>query len=108
VPWGFLERLYGEMDKTYRFRRLDARGVLFRTGEFEGKQLGYAPDDALGWENLFTGGVEIIPVAGHHFSIWGRQIPTIALEINRVLGQHTRVRAATAATRSEAAALPAP
>ena len=87
VPWGLLDRLYGEMDKTYRFRRLDSRGVLFRTGEFEGKQLGYDPDDALGWENLFAEGVEVIPVAGHHFSIWGRQIPAIALEINRVLAQ---------------------
>jgi amino acid adenylation domain-containing protein len=86
MPWALLERLYGEMEKTYRFRRLDCRGVLFRTGELEGKQLGYDPDDALGWENLFTQGVEVIPVAGHHFSIWGKQIPTIAREINRVLG----------------------
>jgi amino acid adenylation domain-containing protein len=86
MPWALLERLYGEMEKSYRFRRLDCRGVLFRTGEFEGKQLGYDPDDALGWENLFTRGVEVIPIAGHHFSIWGKQIPTIAREINRVLG----------------------
>jgi len=87
VPWAILERLYIEMDKTYQFQRLDCRGVLFRTGEFEGKQIGYDPDDALGWEELFAQGVQIIPIAGHHFSIWGRQIPAIATEINRVLGR---------------------
>jgi thioesterase domain-containing protein len=104
LPWGLLDRLYREMDKTYRFRRLDSRGVLFRTGEFEGKQVGYDPGDALGWESLFTGGVEVIPVAGHHYSIWGRQIPAIAQEINRVLGSsHTNpapsARPTTAAVR---------
>ena len=89
VPWGLLDRLYREMDKTYRFRRLDSRGVLFRTGEFEGKQIDYEVGDALGWENLFTGGVEVIPVAGHHYSIWGSQIPAIAQEINRVVGRRS-------------------
>jgi hypothetical protein len=89
VPWGLLDRLYKEMDKNYSLRSLDSRGVLFRTGELEGKQIDYDPNDALGWENLFTQGVEIIPVAGHHFSIWGKQIPTIAREINRVLGQRS-------------------
>jgi hypothetical protein len=77
------------MDKAYRLRSLDSRGVLFRTGELEGKQIDYDPNDALGWENLFTQGLEIIPIAGHHFSIWGKQIPTIAREINRVLGQRS-------------------
>jgi amino acid adenylation domain-containing protein len=89
VSWGLLDRLYREMEKSYSLRSLDSRGVLFRTGELEGKQIDYDPNDALGWENLFTQGVEIIPVAGHHFSIWGKQIPTIAREINRVLGQRS-------------------
>jgi thioesterase domain-containing protein len=89
VPWGLLSRLYRQMDKTYRFRRLDSRGVLFRTGEFEGKQIDYAVGDALGWENLFTGGVEVIPVAGHHYTIWGSEIPAIAQQINRVLGRRS-------------------
>jgi thioesterase domain-containing protein len=92
VPWWLLDRLYKEMDKAYRFRPLDSRGVLFRTGEFEGRQIGYDADDALGWENLFAQGVEIIPVAGHHYSIWGSQIPTIAREINRVLAQHPAIK----------------
>jgi thioesterase domain-containing protein len=104
VPWGLLDRLYGEMDKTYRFRRLETRGVLFRTGEFDGKQIGYDPDDALGWEKLFAGGVEVIPVLGHHYTIWGRQIPAIAQEINRVL---MRVRQTNGKRRREpASALP--
>jgi hypothetical protein len=92
VPWKLLDRLYTEIDKTYRFRRLDSRGLVFRTEEFEGKRIDYDPDDALGWENLFAGGVQVIPIAGHHYSIWGRQIPAIAQEINRVLGQLPRAR----------------
>lgn len=87
LPWAILERLYIAMDKRYRLRTLDSRGVLFRTGEFEGKQIAYAADDALGWEDLFAHGVEVVPIPGHHFSIWGKQIPTIAREINRVLAQ---------------------
>jgi amino acid adenylation domain-containing protein len=89
LPWAILERLYIAMDKRYRLRKLDSRGVLFRTGEFEGKQIAYAADDALGWEDLFAHGVEVIPIPGHHFSIWGRQIPAIAREINRVLAAQT-------------------
>ena len=96
VPWAILDRLYVEMAKTYRLHRLDSRGVLFRTGELDGKQLAYAPDDALGWENLFTKGVEIIPIAGHHFSIWGKQIPEIARQINRLLGLIERAQGGAA------------
>ena len=87
LPWRLLDRLYGEIDKTYYLRNLDSRGVLFRTAELDGKQAAYAPDEALGWENLFTRGLEIIPIAGDHYSIWGEQIPTIAREIDRMLKQ---------------------
>ena len=100
LPWAILERLYIEMDKTYRLRKLDSRGVLFRTGEFEGKQIAYASDDALGWENLFTRGVEVIPIAGHHFSIWGQQIPEIARQINRALGLLEQAHESAAAPRA--------
>jgi hypothetical protein len=87
LPWGLLDRLYAAIDKPEDLRRLDCRGIVFRTGEFEGRQISYEADDALGWEDLFAEGVEVIPIEGHHFSIWGRQIPTIAKEINRVLRQ---------------------
>src|SRR5437879_86112 len=87
LPWRLLDRLYGEIDKTYYLRNLDSRGVLFRTAELDGKQAAYAPDEALGWENLFIRGLEIIPIAGDHYSIWGEQIPTIAREIDRMLKQ---------------------
>ena len=60
VPWAILERLYMEMDKTYRFCSLDSRGVLFRTGELEGKQLGYAPRRRTGL------GVPVHPRRGDH------------------------------------------
>jgi amino acid adenylation domain-containing protein len=87
VPWAILDRLYEEMAKTYRLRSLASRGILFRTGELDGRHIAYDPDDALGWEHLFAKGVEVIPIPGHHFSIWGKQTPEIAREINRVLGQ---------------------
>jgi len=85
LPWGLLERLYGAIDKPEDLRGLECRGILFRTGEVDGKHVSYDPDDALGWEDYFAHGVEVIPIAGHHFSIWGSQIPAIAREVNRVL-----------------------
>jgi hypothetical protein len=87
LPWGLLDRLYAVIDRPEDLRRLNCRGILLRTGELDGKQVAYEADDAWGWEDLFAGGVEAIPIAGHHFSIWGRQIPTIAKEINRGLRQ---------------------
>ena len=91
LPWGLLDRLYSKIDKTYHLRSLDSRGVLLRTTEIEGRQV-IAPDDTLGWGNLFTQGLEIIPIAGDHYSIFGEQIPTIAREMHRVLKQRSKGR----------------
>ncbi|HVY05093.1 MAG TPA: amino acid adenylation domain-containing protein [Burkholderiales bacterium] len=84
LPWGLMDRLYSEIDKTYRPLPLDCKGVLLRTAEIEGREI-VAADDALGWENVFAQGLEIVPLAGNHYSIFGDQIPTIAREMNRVL-----------------------
>lgn len=88
LPWGLMDRLYSEIDKTYRPCSLDSRGVLLRTAEIEGRQI-VAADDTLGWGSLFTQGVEIVPIAGNHYSIFGEQIPTIAREMDRILKQHS-------------------
>lgn len=87
LPWGLLDRLYAEYDKTYQPRCLDSQGVLFRSDEVDGKRVVRARHDALAWENLFAQGLEIIPIPGDHYSIV-REHRTIAREINRVLGQH--------------------
>ena len=87
LPWGLLDRLYNEIDKDYTLRSLDSRGALFRTSELDGKLAAYALDEALGWENLFTQGLEIIPIAGDHSSIWGETMPTIARQMDRVIKQ---------------------
>jgi amino acid adenylation domain-containing protein len=84
-----LERLYVEIDKTYHARSLDSRGVLFRSDKgFYGGQAVRACNDTQGWKGLFTQDLEIIPIAGDHFSIL-EQIPTIAREIDRVLKQRS-------------------
>jgi len=88
LPSELLERLYSKVDKTYYPSSLDSGGVLFRTYE-NGGQAVRALDDMLGWKDLFTRGLEIIPLAGDHFSIFPDQIPTIAREVNRVLRQRS-------------------
>ena len=57
LQWGLLYQSYGEAMKNYRPRRLDCRGILF---------LSTAYDEGLGWQKLFTGGLEIVPVPGGH------------------------------------------
>ena len=84
IPWGLMDRLYSEIDKNYLPRPLDSRGVLLRTSEIEGRHI-IADDDALGWENVFAEGIEIVPLAGGHYSIFGEHIPTIARTIDRTL-----------------------
>jgi hypothetical protein len=88
MPWGLLDRLYCEIDKNYRLRSLDSRGVLLRTAEIEGKRA-LAADETLGWKNMFRRGLNVIPLAGDHWAIFGEQIPTIAREIDRVLKQRS-------------------
>ena len=84
ITWGLMDRLYSEIDKNYLPRPLDSRGVLLRTSEIEGRHI-IADDDALGWENVFAEGIEIVPLAGGHYSIFGEHIPTIARTIDRTL-----------------------
>ena len=60
LPWEFLEQLYTHILKSYRPRRLDSRGTLFRS-EAPDQQYARAFDDSLGWNNLFAQGLEIVP-----------------------------------------------
>jgi thioesterase domain-containing protein len=88
IPEWIVDRLYTEIEKTHFPSRLDARGLLFRTDDIAGKQAIRPRDDTLGWKNLFTQGLEIVPLAGDHFNIFREQTPLIAREINRALKWH--------------------
>jgi amino acid adenylation domain-containing protein len=67
VPWDLVERLYMTILQSYHPRRLNSRGILFRS-ESPDEKYSRAFDDSLGWRNLFAGGLKIIPVSGDHYS----------------------------------------
>jgi thioesterase domain-containing protein len=89
IPWGLAERLYREIDRSYQLRRLSSRGVLLRTDEIEGRRLDRNHEDALGWEGLFTQGLEVVPIPGDHSSIFLGQASIVAKEVNRALSRCT-------------------
>ena len=82
LPWRLVERLYCEIDKSYRPRPLDSRGILLRTKTRDGVR-NY--DHSLGWEGLFTRGLEISSILEDHDAIFRQDISTIAREINAAL-----------------------
>jgi len=75
------ERLYKKVLESYRPRRLDSCGILFRA------EKGYSSafDDSLGWKNLFAGDLEIIPVPGDHLSMFRHHHRALAEKMNEVL-----------------------
>jgi thioesterase domain-containing protein len=72
LNWGLIERLYANASRAYRLRYLDARGVLFRA-EPTDDRVAQALGDSLGWNNLFSRGLEIVEVAGDHVTMMRRQ-----------------------------------
>jgi hypothetical protein len=84
LPGGMLGRVYRRIGDSYRPRRLDSRGVLFRTDEINGHAI-LRDDDSLGWNSLFARGLEIIPMIGDHISMIRSHHPTLAREMNEVL-----------------------
>ena len=58
LQWWLQERLYANILESYRPRRLDTRGVLFRA-ESPNKEHAHAFDDSLGWRNKFAAGLEV-------------------------------------------------
>jgi amino acid adenylation domain-containing protein len=87
LPGGMLGRVYRRIGDSYRPRRLDSRGVLFRTDELNGNAI-LRDDDSLGWNSLFARGLEIIPMIGDHISMIRSHHPTLAREMNEVLKRH--------------------
>lgn len=61
LQWGLLERIYLHAANSYQLRPLDCHGVLFRTDDEKQARL---LDGSLGWNKLFTKGLEIVEVPG--------------------------------------------
>jgi thioesterase domain-containing protein len=87
LPGGMLGRVYRRIGDSYRPRRLDGRGVLFRTDQINGKAV-LRDDDSQGWNKLFTRGLEIIPMIGDHLSMVRSHHSTLAREMNEVLKRY--------------------
>jgi thioesterase domain-containing protein len=98
LPLQLVERLYGKAKKYYDFRLLDCRGVLFRVDQ-DDENLGVY-DQSLGWEGLFSKGLEIISVTGdHHTMIWEESHRlTLVRTMTEVLGRIPRTTSFTAST----------
>jgi thioesterase domain-containing protein len=62
LPWSLVERMYQNVAEHYEARPLACHGILFRA------DLDRA-DSSLGWEGLFTKGLEIVPLTGDHHAI---------------------------------------
>src|ERR1700730_15139993 len=68
MHWPLINRLYDNSLRSYRLRRLDCRGVLFRADRTEDCPA-VNVDYSLGWADLFGKGFEIIQVTGDHFTM---------------------------------------
>jgi amino acid adenylation domain-containing protein len=85
VSWEYLERVYSKVAESYEPSQLNSRGVLFRTSSKDGLFGGY--DDSLGWQGLFTEGLEIVPVLGDHHSMIREHHEALAKEMTERLGE---------------------
>jgi thioesterase domain-containing protein len=68
MHWRLIERLYANSLRSYRLRRLDCRGVVFRADRAEDCPSANV-DLSLGWNGLFGNGLEIVQVAGDHLTM---------------------------------------
>jgi thioesterase domain-containing protein len=88
LPGRLLERVYVKIADSYHPRCLDTRGVLFQTEPIDGDAVVRGFDNSQGWQNLFSRGLEIIPMVGDHLSMIREHHPILALEMNQVLKRH--------------------
>jgi len=88
LNWRIIEQLYNKASKTQSLRRLDCRGILFQADP-EDQTHPLARDGSLGWENLFAGGLEIIPVPGDHVTMIREESHKLMLsrDLNEVLSR---------------------
>jgi thioesterase domain-containing protein len=89
MHWPLIERLYDNSLRSYKLRRLDCRGVLFRADRTEDCPSANV-DYSLGWADLFGKGLDIIQVTGDHFTMM-REHPhdqNLAREMSDALDRH--------------------
>jgi len=88
LRWRLVERLYLNALRSYRARRLDCRGILFRADP-EDERVVRALDVSLGWKNLFGRGLKIIQMTGDHLTmVWQRPHDlALAREMSRLLNE---------------------
>jgi len=89
MHWPQINRLYDNSLRSYKLRRLDCRGVLFRADRSEDCPAATV-DYSLGWADLFSKGLEIIQVTGDHFTMM-REHPhdqNLAREMCDALDRH--------------------
>ena len=88
VHWGLMERLYANAERSYRLRCLDGRGVLFRA-EARDDRVARALGDSLGWDNLFSRGLQIIEIPGDHVTMMRGEshILKLAREISELMNR---------------------
>ena len=87
--WPLINRLYDNSLRSYKLRRLDCRGVLFRADRMEDCPSAKV-DYSLGWTGLFGKGLEIIQVTGDHYTMM-REHPhdqNLAREMSDALDRH--------------------
>jgi thioesterase domain-containing protein len=87
--WPRINRLYDNSLRSYRLRRLDCRGALFRADRSEDCPT-VNVDYSLGWADLFGKGLDIIQVTGDHFTMM-REHPhdqNLAREMSAALDRH--------------------
>jgi thioesterase domain-containing protein len=105
MHWPLINRLYDNSLRSYRLRRLDCRGVLFRADRSEdcpSAKLDYS----LGWADLFGKGLDIVQVTGDHYTMM-REHPhdqNLAREMSAALDRHC-TKPAQRSTQSPATAV---
>jgi len=85
LPGEIVQRLYLRIRTSYRLCPLDALGTLFRARSTNELGEGCAPDDSLGWKDLFARGFEAIPITGDHLSMIREHNLALARELDQVL-----------------------
>jgi len=78
-------KLYMGVQKRYRQSQLDSQGILFRSIEMADENNVNVIDGSLGWSNLFTRGLEVIPAVGDHLSMIREHYPDLARQLDEVL-----------------------
>ena len=87
LHWLQIHRFYMNAMKHYHLRCLDCRGILFRRQSQDEEP--FRVNDCLGWDDLFTRGLEIIPIKAGHVAMIreASNVQMLARDINRVLHQ---------------------